>query len=67
MATILTFDLAKRRDPLYRPRSAETGSIVPFPGVRYERIIGTKGNAATRQAGQAAVTPNGKALFKPDF
>ena len=66
MATILTFTLAKRRDPQYRPKSGQTGTVVPFPGVRYERLEGDR-SARSVNGGHAAVSPNGKALYKPDF
>lgn len=67
MATILTFSLAGRRDPRYRAKTGETGTIVPFPGVRYERLDDKQDSPKAREPGKAAVSSSGKARYKPDF
>lgn len=67
MATILTFSLAGRRDPRLRTKSGETGAVIPFPGVRYERLEEQSKNGSRADAGQAAVSSSGKARYKPDF
>ena len=67
MATIIEFSLAGRRDPRSRPKSGQKGTVVPFPGVRYERLENKRKNGETSAKGQAAVTSRGKARFKPDF
>ena len=57
----------QRRDPRSRPKSGRTGTVVPFPGVRYERLENKRKNGESSAKGQAAVTSRGKARFKPDF
>lgn len=66
MATILTFSLAARRVSNSRPKSGKTGSVIPFPGVRYERLKDKKSVKAGQDA-KKAVSANGKARYKPDF
>ncbi|MEX0345058.1 MAG: hypothetical protein AB3N20_09060 [Rhizobiaceae bacterium] len=66
MATILTFTLAGRRVSNKRPKSGKTGSVIPFPGVRYERLTDKKSLTAGKD-GKTAVSANGKARYKPDF
>jgi len=64
MATILNFSLAGRRALRPRPPTGETGAIVLFPGIRYERL---EDRRTGRSAGKAAGSSGGKPGCKTDF
>lgn len=67
MATILQFSLAGRRIRTDRPRPGTTATIVPYPGVRYERLDEGNGHAPAGGVGAAKAKPAAKAGMKTDF